>query len=290
MIARNKFVKLNIKQKIYKIASVLRAMEKKLKAPQETAPVLEKHLPELALYLDCLAPEKDHPKIASAFAILENYLGKPGSWYPVSGDSVFGGTDNPSGLVKTVNLCFHELLVLIGEEVGEKFYDVRRFDSPLGVRRFPLAAILDNIRSPFNVGSIFRSADAFGVSGLALCGITPCPQSVKIERTAMGTIGTVNWKYHKETAGAVAEYRAKGWRVIAIETVEGAVPVREIGDFRETCFVFGNEEFGITDEILKLCDGIASIPVVGMKNSINVANSFAAVMYEASGYFIEKGF
>ncbi|OHD55386.1 MAG: hypothetical protein A2Y33_08705 [Spirochaetes bacterium GWF1_51_8] len=175
----------------------------------------------------------------------------------------------------------------MGEEAGEKFYDVRVFDSQLGVRRFPLAAILDNIRSPFNVGSIFRSADAFGVTGLALCGITPYPPSVKIERTAMGTLETVDWKYYRETGEAVADFRARGYRIIALETVAGAVTVKSIVDFRNVCFVFGNEEFGITDDTLKLCDSVAMIPLVGMKNSINVANSFAAVMYEACNFFLD---
>ena len=282
MISRNKFVKLNIKQKIYKIASVLRVMEKKLKtSPEPEIPsLIGKHLPELSMYLDCIAPESGHPKISRALGIIESRLGSVNSFFAVN--------TTANSMVMPLNLCFHDLIGLIDEEIGEKFFDVRRFDSPYGVRRFPVAAILDNIRSPFNVGSIFRSADAFGVSELALCGIPPSPPSVKIERTAMGTLDTVAWKYFDTTARAIGEYRSRGYEILAMETANGAIPISDIGSFENKCIVFGNEEFGITDEILGMCGRIAMIPLVGMKNSINVANSFAAVMYESLKYFLER--
>ncbi|NPV00612.1 MAG: RNA methyltransferase [Brevinematales bacterium] len=282
MISRNKFVKLNIKQKIYKIASVLRVMEKKLKAsPEPEIPAIAgKHLPELSMYLGCIAQESSHPKISHALGIIESRLG--------AADSFFAANTTANSLIMPLNLCFHDLIGLIDEEIGEKFFDVRRFDSPYGVLRFPVAAILDNIRSPFNVGSIFRSADAFGVSELALCGITPSPPSVKIERTAMGTLDTVLWKYFETTAGAIAEYRSRGYEILAMETAAGAIPISDIESFENKCIVFGNEEFGITDEILGMCDRIAMIPLVGMKNSINVANSFSAVMYESLKYYLER--
>jgi tRNA(Leu) C34 or U34 (ribose-2'-O)-methylase TrmL len=282
MIARNKFVKLNVKQKIYKIASVLRAMEKKMKtSPDADIPaIIAHHLPELSMYLGCIAQESGHPKISRALGIIDARLGNV--------ETFFSTQKSGNQVIKPLNLCFHDLIGLIDEDIGEKFFDVRRFDSPYGVLRFPSAAILDNIRSPFNVGSIFRSADAFGVGELALCGITPSPPSVKIERTAMGTLDTVVWKYHSAAEEAIAEYRGRGYEIIAMETAKNAIPIADIGGFDNTCIVFGNEEFGITDEILELCDRIAMIPLVGMKNSINVANSFAAVMYESLKYFLDR--
>lgn len=265
MIAQNKFIHLNIKQKIYKIAETIRSMEQKLKTDTTT------NTPDFSVldtYLSYIERDKNNRKINRTFEIINNYL--------IDRDNIIGNTN----LVKQLNFCFHDLLALINESIGEKFYKVKQFDNGGETIRFPTAAILDNIRSPFNVGNIFRSADSFGTGELALCGITPHPPSIKIDRTAMGTVDVMTWHYFEQTAQAIEFYRKRGYKIYAMETVEGATPFETITDFENTVFVFGNEEFGITEEMLALCDKVVEIGLVGSKNSINVANTFAVVAYK----------
>ena len=270
MIAKNKFVKLNVKQKIYKIASMIRSVERRLKDGEPA------DLSTLSVYLGYLEPDKSEPKIARAFEIIGVHL------------SGFDSVISVDIRIQKLNFAFHDLMELIEEPDGESFFDVRRFDANAGQRRFPVAAILDNIRSPFNVGSIFRSADAFGVGELALCGITPKPPTVKIERTAMGAVEHVLWRGFPHTKDAIAAFRARGFRILALETVKTATNLADISDFAETAIVFGNEEFGIADETLSLCDAVAAFPLVGMKNSVNVANCFAIAMYQAMLSFLDS--
>jgi tRNA(Leu) C34 or U34 (ribose-2'-O)-methylase TrmL len=261
MIAKNKFIKLNVKQKIYKLAETVRSAEKKLKTGNPAS------LEVLHIYLQYLEPERTHPKISRAFEIIDNRLS---GWDTVPDDSQ---------KVRALNFCFHNLLELIDEAVGEKFYDVKRFDNERDAVRLDTAAILDNIRSPFNVGNIFRSADCFGTGELALCGITPKPPSMKIERTAMGTVDYVKWRYFENTRDAIGHYRDRGYRIIALETASDAKEFSLLKEFSKTAFVFGNEEFGITDDILSICDCVSKIRLAGKKNSLNVSNSFAVVMF-----------
>lgn len=263
MIAYNKFRSLDAKQKIYKVASTLRGLEEDLKNGRSADPS------ELRAYLNYLEKDRATRRIGLCLEIAGRY--------PVAEFDTSRGKE----LIRDLNFCYHELLDLINEAVSEKFYSVRRMDSRRPARRYPVAALLDNIRSPFNVGNMFRSADCLGVGALALCGITPHPPSLKIERTAMGTLEDVEWSYYPDCLEAIAAYREKGWRIIALETVENALPLGEFRDFENSLFIFGNEEFGITEPVLARCDAIVEIPLAGRKNSMNVANSFAIVFYEA---------
>ncbi len=267
MIAFNKFISLNIKQKIYKIASTIRGLEQDLKQGQPADPK------ELFTYLEYLERDRTNAKVARTLELVEQYH-----------VTIFD-TSRGRELEKDLNFCYHEILELINEAISEKFYTVRRIDNGRPSRRFPVTALLDNIRSPFNVGNVFRSADCLGVQELALCGITPHPPSLKIERTAMGTIPEVEWAYFEDTLTALEHYRSLGRKIVALETVENAVSLENFSEFEDSVFIFGNEEFGITESVLKECDQIVEIPMVGKKNSLNVANSFAIVFYQALLYF-----
>ena len=270
MINQKKFVKLGIKQKIYKIASTMRGVEEdyKNKRPADLEPLWN--------YIRFVEPDREHKKMKRALDIINDAMK---DWNTI---------DNNSERVKTLNFCYHNLLALINESVGEKFFSVKQMDSDFPKMRFSVAAILDNIRSPFNVGNMFRSADCLGVGRLSLCGITPHPPSIKIERTAMGTLNAVQWDYFETTTQAIAAYRKQNYRVIALETGAQAISPADIKNFDKTVFVFGNEEFGITDNILSECDAVLELPMVGIKNSMNVANTFAIVFAQSLEYFLKQ--
>jgi 23S rRNA (guanosine2251-2'-O)-methyltransferase len=142
--------------------------------------------------------------------------------------------------------------------------------------------VLDNIRSMHNVGSVFRSADAFLVEGLCLCGYTPQPPHRDIHKTALGATETIDWIHVSSTAEAVRQLKAKGYQVFALEQTEGSIT---LGEFRARnhyplAIVLGNEVEGVDAEVLKLCDGCIEIPQFGMKHSLNVSVAAGIVLWE----------
>lgn len=143
----------------------------------------------------------------------------------------------------------------------------------------PVYALLDNIRSAWNVGSIFRTADAAGLAGLYLCGLTPTPPRADLEKTALGASRSVRWDYWPETIAAIDALRSRGVRVVALETGTGAVDHREVRVDGPLCFVVGNEVGGIDADVLARCDAMAAIGMHGRKESLNVAVSFGIMAY-----------
>ena len=156
----------------------------------------------------------------------------------------------------------------------------------------PIVVVLDNIRSMHNVGSVFRTADAFLVQGIYLCGFTPRPPHRDIHKTALGATETVEWKYFTTTASAVVALREAGYMVFAVEQTEGSVALQEVcsrwaGDFgepgrgtRPLAVVFGNEVEGVGAEALAVCDGAIEIPQWGMKHSLNISVAAGIVLWE----------
>lgn len=137
--------------------------------------------------------------------------------------------------------------------------------------RHPVSIILDNIRSLYNVGSIFRTCDSALVSELILCGFTPSPPRKEIEKTALGAVDTVPWKYFQNTQDAVEYQKSKNIKVIAVELTDTKRQYNSllIDDY-PLCLVYGNEISGISDEILQICDDAVEIPMYGVKHSLNV--------------------
>lgn len=149
-------------------------------------------------------------------------------------------------------------------------------------QRHPVSVILHNIRSLYNVGSVFRTCDAALASELILCGYTPCPPRAEIAKTALGADETVPWRYYTNTADAIKEQKKLGKRVIAVELTNKKRNYDTLisSDF-PLCLVFGNELAGIGDEILELCDDAVEIPMYGVKHSLNVAVAAGIVLFEA---------
>lgn len=149
-------------------------------------------------------------------------------------------------------------------------------------QKLPVAVVLDNIRSANNVGSFFRTCDAFAVGKLVLCGITAVPPSRDVHKTALGAELTVTWEYHQTTLSAVEALRSEGYTIVAVEQVEGAVMLDEMiwqGD-KKYALIFGNEVFGVDQAVVDVCDGALEIPQAGTKHSLNVSVSGGAVLWE----------
>lgn len=149
----------------------------------------------------------------------------------------------------------------------------------------PVVVVLDNIRSMHNVGSVFRTADAFLVQGILLCGYTPQPPHRDIHKTALGATETVDWKYFSSTTDALRSLKEEGFAIFAIEQVENSIPLQEFTAFiakqsRPLAVVFGNEVSGVGEEVLPLCDGSIEIPQWGMKHSLNISVAAGIVLWE----------
>jgi 23S rRNA (guanosine2251-2'-O)-methyltransferase len=148
--------------------------------------------------------------------------------------------------------------------------------------KIPVVVVLDNIRSMHNVGSVFRTADAFLIRGIYLCGYTPQPPHRDIHKTALGATETVEWKYFVSAVEAVRELRSAGYGVYAVEQTERSVLLPEFsaGHAGPLAVVFGNEVSGVGEEALALCDGGIEIPQWGMKHSLNVSIAAGVVLWE----------
>jgi|SRR5216684_3228806 len=148
--------------------------------------------------------------------------------------------------------------------------------------KIPVVVVLDNIRSMHNVGSVFRTADAFLIEGIYLCGYTPQPPHRDIHKTALGATETVDWKYFQDIRTALAQLKEEGYKIFAIEQVAQSIPLQEFATQHsgKTVVVFGNEVTGVGEEALKLCDGSVEIPQWGMKHSLNISIAAGIVLWE----------
>lgn len=148
-------------------------------------------------------------------------------------------------------------------------------------KKSPVILVLDNVRSMHNVGSIFRTSDAFRVSRLYLCGITAQPPHREIHKTALGATESVDWEYQTNTVDCVLRLKEDGWKVYAIEQVKGSVFLDKMpfNSSEKVAFVFGNEAFGVEEEVLKVCDGFIEIPQFGTKHSFNITISVGIVLW-----------
>ncbi|MEA4935710.1 MAG: RNA methyltransferase [Paludibacter sp.] len=146
----------------------------------------------------------------------------------------------------------------------------------------PLVVVLDNVRSLHNVGSIFRTADAFLTEAVYLCGITSVPPHPEIHKTALGAEDTVTWKYHEDTHKAIDELKADGYTVYAIEQAEGSImlPKLNFGKDIKIAVVFGNEVKGVQQSVIDMCDGCIEIPQYGTKHSLNVSVTGGIIIWE----------
>lgn len=156
--------------------------------------------------------------------------------------------------------------------------------------KLPLIVVLDDVRSLHNVGSVFRSSDAFRVEAVYLCGITATPPHPEIHKTALGGEDSVAWRYFKTATEAVAELHKEGVFVYSIEQVEGSTKLQnlQLDTDRRYAVVFGNEVKGVHQEVVDLADGCLEIPQFGTKHSLNVSVTAGIVIWEVAKQFLER--
>lgn len=150
-----------------------------------------------------------------------------------------------------------------------------------GSAKTPLVVVLDHVRSLHNVGSVFRTSDAFRLCGVCLCGITATPPNAEIHKTALGAEDTVRWRYYSNTQDAVRELKQEGYEVLAVEQCHGSVMLQDFrpGKCRRYAVVLGNEVKGVQQEVVDLCDHCIEIPQFGTKHSMNVSVTAGIVIW-----------
>jgi len=154
-------------------------------------------------------------------------------------------------------------------------------------RRLPAYAILDNIRSVWNVGSMFRTADAVALGGLYLCGMTATPPRPDIEKTALGATKSVPWDYWSDSVAAARHLKDRGLPLIALEQTERSVSWDTFAFPFPHCFIVGHEVNGVNEELLDLVDHVVEIPMAGVKHSLNVAVSFGVLAFEIRRRYLQ---
>ena len=148
--------------------------------------------------------------------------------------------------------------------------------------KMPVILVLDNLRSMHNVGAAFRTADAFAIESIVLCGITARPPHREIHKTALGATDSVNWRYEKEVVTACHQLKQKGYCIWAVEQTEGGTSLENfrVQNDEKYALVFGNEVFGVNEEVVASADGCLEIPQFGTKHSLNVSVSMGVVLWE----------
>lgn len=149
------------------------------------------------------------------------------------------------------------------------------------VEKIPLVIVLDNVRSEMNVGSVFRTADAFVIESVCLCGITSQPPRPEIHKTALGAEESVEWNYYSDTMSCINDLRCKGYKICSIEQVHGSISLEQfiIKPGEKYAVVFGNEVKGVQQEVVDNSECCIEIPQLGTKHSLNIANTAAIVMW-----------
>jgi 23S rRNA (guanosine2251-2'-O)-methyltransferase len=148
--------------------------------------------------------------------------------------------------------------------------------------KLPVILLLENIRSMHNVGSVFRTADAFLTEGIWLCGYTPRPPHRDIHKTALGATETVEWKYTEKALDAVKNLKSSGYLIIGVEQVAESIQLQnfKLDETEKLVLIFGNEVEGVSEELLANCDACIEIPQFGMKHSLNVSVAAGMVLWE----------
>ena len=155
-------------------------------------------------------------------------------------------------------------------------------DAFVQAEKLPLVVVLDNVRSLHNVGSVFRTSDAFRVERIVLCGITATPPSTEIHKTALGAEDVVEWQYFDSTMDAVAALRGAGYKIFSIEQCQGSIALQDFANMEGERYavVFGNEVKGVQQAVVDASDGAIEIPQFGTKHSWNVSVTAGMVIWE----------
>jgi len=146
--------------------------------------------------------------------------------------------------------------------------------------KIPVIAVLENVRSAYNVGSVFRTADAFLIEAVYLTGYTAKPPHKEIKKTALGAEDTVSWKHFLAAKEAIQQLKEDGYKVFAVEQVENSISLEKFDADDKVAVIFGNEVTGVEQSTIALCDGTIEIPQLGMKHSLNIATAAGVVLWE----------
>lgn len=156
------------------------------------------------------------------------------------------------------------------------------------IDRFPVAVIAENVRSLYNVGSMFRTSDGALIEKLFLCGYTGYPPRKEIDKTALGSVETVPWEHNTDTISVINKYKSEGYTIVALEHTDSSVPYLE-GDYRfPLCLMLGNEVEGLSEEAVALADYAVDIPMYGKKQSLNVSVAYGIVVYHLVELFRKR--
>jgi len=155
--------------------------------------------------------------------------------------------------------------------------------------KIPVIVILDNVRSLNNIGSVFRSSDAFLVQSVYLCGITATPPHKDIHKTALGATDSVDWKYFENTLIAIDQLKNQGFHLIAVEQTEGSIPLQDfiVNKNQRYALIFGHEVRGVSQEVLDRCDSSIDIPQFGTKHSLNISVCAGIVLWHMVRKFLD---
>ena len=166
-----------------------------------------------------------------------------------------------------------------------KLDDLNRLDKIQykGIEKHPIVVVLDSIRSLHNVGSVFRTSDAFRIEKVVLCGLTAQPPHKEIHKTALGATETVDWVYYENVLDAVKELRSEGFSIVSAEQAKETVKLQDLNkkSHSKMAFIFGNEVFGVSQEVITESDFVIEIPQFGTKHSFNISVSVGIVLWEA---------
>ena len=160
--------------------------------------------------------------------------------------------------------------------------DRKSIDTFKNSKKTPLILVLDDIRSLHNIGSVFRTADAFLIEKIFLCGITATPPNKEIHKTALGATETVAWEHHEDVLEVITKLKKDNVTTLAIEQVESAVFLQnfKVEKNKKYALVFGNEVYGVSQDAVALCDGCIEIPQLGTKHSLNISVSAGIVVWD----------
>jgi tRNA G18 (ribose-2'-O)-methylase SpoU len=174
---------------------------------------------------------------------------------------------------------------LLNEELNRKTVEEFR-----KAGKYPVKVILDNVRSLNNIGSIFRTCDAFLTEGIILCGVTATPPHREISKTALGATESVDWKYMENTIEAVEHLKSEGYKILAVEQTIHAVMLDkiEVSQNEKYAIIFGHEIRGVEQEVINHCNGVIEIPQLGTKHSLNIAVSAGIVLWEFFRQYLNK--
>ncbi len=182
----------------------------------------------------------------------------------------------------------HLTLEAVYKNLDKKFWGekiLKKWEKNRPSRPFPIVGVLDNVRSAYNVGSIFRTSACAYIEKLVLCGITPYPPHPKLEKTSLGTIQLVPWEYKEDLVLALKNLKEQGYKILFLEIAEDSKPIQEVKkeDF-PLAIVVGNEVAGIDEKVFPWADEIVEIPLYGKKESLNVAVAYGIAIF----FLIEK--